>query len=257
MVQIRSVGKARGWRWIVEGYALFQKSRLMWVMITLGLLCVFKLILLIPFIGVAALLCMPIILVGLMEGCRALDIGNDLKPTYLLSGFVRNTVALVTLGGIYLVGNLLIILIITAIGGDAIMQVLKFTATQKATPDNVELIRDAVSKATLAVLAGWLLSIPLMMASWFSPLLVYLHDMKPLPAMWMSLKACLRNTMPFLIYGLVCFFALMLVTPVSMATGILDLGMWLLAPVVIPSIYASYKDIFVAAEAPPAVNTPA
>jgi len=80
--------------------------------------------------------------------------------------------------------------------------------------------------------------------------------MKPLPAMLFSLKACLQNLLPFLLYGLVGFLALMVVTPVSLATRILDLGMWLLAPVVIPSIYASYKDIFVAVEAPPAADTP-
>ena len=183
-----------------------------------------------------------------MEGCRALDVGQTLKPGYLLSGFVRNTGALATLGAIYLAGNLLIVLVISLLGGESLMQVLKFTAEHKATAENIETIRDALSKATLAVLAGWLISIPLMMACWFSPLLIYLHDMKPLQAMAVSLKACLQNMMPFLIYGGVFFLALLLVTPVSMATRIFDLGMWLLAPVAIPSIYASYKDIFAAAE---------
>ncbi len=259
MVQIRSVAASRGWRWIAEGFALFKKSPLMWAMITLGLFSAFKLILLIPFIGIVALLAMPIILVGLMEGCRALHMGQALKPAYLLSGFLRNTPALALLGAIYLVGNLLIILIITTLGGDALMQVLKFSAEQKITPENINLIRDAVSTATVAVLAGWALSLPLMMACWFSPLLVYLHDMRPLPAMWLSLNAGLRNLTPFLVYGVMLFFALMIVTPISLATHILDLGMWLLAPVIIPSIYASYTDIFPATDAavpPPAPAAP-
>jgi len=42
-----------------------------------------------------------------------------------------------------------------------------------------------------------------------------------------------------------------------MATRILDLGMWLLAPLVIPSIYTGYKDIFPATGEPPAEVTPA
>lgn len=251
MLQIRSVATARGWRWIADGCALFRKSPLMWVFITLGLLCAFKLILLIPFIGVVAILAMPIILVGLMEGCRALDLGGELKPAYLLSGFVRNTAALAALGGLYLSGNLLIVLLITTLGGDALMQVLKFYTEQKVTPENIHQIRDAVSKATLAVLVGWLLSLPLTMACWFSPLLVYLHNMKPLQAMHASLSACWRNMMPFLVYGGILFVALVLVTPLSMATRILDLGMWLLAPLVIPSIYTSYKDIFPATATPP------
>ena len=34
------------------------------------------------------------------------------------------------------------------------------------------------------------------------------------------------------------------VAEVAMAARVLDLGVWLLAPVVIPTIYAAYKDIF-------------
>lgn len=257
MVQVRSVAAGRGWRWVTEGVALFQKSPLMWLMITLGLFIAYKLILFIPIIGVAAILMMPIILVGLMEGCRALDLGRPLKAGYLLSGFTHNTGALATLGAIYLAGNLLIILVITQMGGEALAEVLQFMAKQKVTPENIHLIREAMSKATLAVLTGWLLSIPLVMACWFSPLLVYLHDMKIAQAMLVSLKACLQNMMPFLIYGGLLFLGLMLVTPISMATRILDLGMWLLAPLVIPSIYTSYKDIFPATDAPPAQVTAA
>lgn len=251
MVQSRSVAASRGLRWIGEGFALFKKSAAMWLMITLGLFVAFKIILVIPFIGIFAILCLPIILVGLMEGCRAVDLGQPLKPAYLLSGFMRNTAALALLGALYLVGNLLILLIITTLGGDSLMQVLKFSAERKVTPENIHLIREAVSKATMSVMVGWALSLPLTMACWFSPLLVYLHDIRPLPAMGMSLKAGLQNLMPFLLFGAAGFLALIIVTPVAMATRILDLGMWLLAPVVIPSIYASYRDIFVAVDAPP------
>jgi hypothetical protein len=255
MVQSRPVAANRGLRWIGEGFTLFKKSAAMWLMITLSLFTAFKIILLIPFIGVIAILAMPIVLVGLMEGCRAVDTGQPLKPAYLLSGFVRNTAALAVLGALYLIGNLLILLLITSIGGESLMQVLKFTSEQKVTPENIHVIREAVSNATMAVLAGWALSVPLVMACWFSPLLIYLHDMKPLPAMLISLKACLQNLMPFLFYGAAGFLALMIVTPVSLATRILDLGMWLLAPVAIPSLYASYKDIFVAVQSPPPAPT--
>lgn len=247
MIQVRSVAAARGWRWLAEGFVLFQKSPGMWLIITLGLFIAFKLVLLIPFIGVAAILLMPIILVGLMEGCRALDLGEALKPAYLLSGFTRNTAALAALGAVYLTGNLLIIMVISMLGGEALVEVLKFTAAQKVTPENIHEIREAVSKATFAVLVGWLLSIPLVMACWFSPLLVYLHDMKIAQALLVSLKACLQNMMPFLFYGGLILMALMAITPLSLATRILDLGMWLLAPLVIPSIYTGYKDIFPAA----------
>jgi len=94
------------------------------------------------------------------------------------------------------------------------------------------------------------------MALWFAPLLAYFNNLSPGRAMLYSLAACWRNLPAFLVYGVAVFAALMMVTPLAMAARVLDLGVWLLAPVVIPTIYAGYKDIFdinaVAGDAPPA-----
>ncbi|MEQ1773317.1 MAG: BPSS1780 family membrane protein [Burkholderiales bacterium] len=255
-MEIRTVTAGRGWQWIKLGVALFQKSPLQWVMFVGVLFLAIKVLLLIPLIGLLVMLVLPVLLVGMMEGCRALEYGKPLAFGYLLSGFVRNTGALLTLGGISLAGNLLVVLVISGIGGDAINAVLKFMAQQKVTPENVHEIRDAASKATLSVFIGWALSIPLMMALWFAPLLTYFNNLTPGRAMLYSLAACWRNLSAFLVYGVVVFTALMLVTPIAMAARILDLSVWLLAPVVIPTIYTAYKDIFdidsVASGAPPA-----
>lgn len=255
-MKIRTVTASRGWQWIKQGVALFQTSPLQWVLFVGLLFVAIKVLLLIPLFGLVVMLALPVLLVGMMEGCRALEYGKPLSYGYLLSGFVRNTGALLTLGGISLAGNLLVLLIISVIGGDAITAVFKFTAQQKITPENVHDIREAVSKATLSILTGWALSIPLMMALWFAPLLAYFNNLKPGRAMLYSLAACWRNLSAFLVYGVVIFAALMLVTPLAMAARTLDLGVWLLAPVVIPSIYAAYKDIFdidaVAGGTPPA-----
>jgi len=243
-MEIRIVKAGRGWQWIKEGVALFQKSPLHWVLFVSVLFVAIKVLLLIPLLGLVVMLAIPVLLVGMMEGCRALEYGKPLAFGYLLSGFVRNTAALVTLGGISLAGNLLLLLIISGIGGDAIMAVMKFAAQNKVTPENVHEIREAASKATFSVLLGWALSIPLLMALWFAPLLAYFNNMKPLRSMLYSLAACWRNMPAFLLYGAVLFAALMLVTPISMAARMLDLGLWLLAPILIPTVYAGYKDIF-------------
>ena len=46
-------------------------------------------------------------------------------------------------------------------------------------------------------------------------------------------------------------------TPFSMALGQYDLALWLLAPVLLPSLYASYKDVYLAGAAPDVSSTPA
>jgi hypothetical protein len=192
-MQIRTVKAARGWQWIKEGVALFQKSPLHWVLFVSVLFVAIKVLLLIPLFGLVVMLAIPVLLVGMMEGCRAIEYGKPLAFGYLLSGFVRNTAALLTLGGISLAGNLLVVLVISGLGGEAIAAVMKFTAQNKVTPENVHEIRAAASKATVSVLLGWALSIPLMMALWFAPLLAYFNNMKPLRAMLHSLAACWRN----------------------------------------------------------------
>ena len=243
-MEIRTVTASRGWHWIKQGVALFQKSPLQWLLFVSLLFVAIKVLLLIPLFGLVVMLALPVLLVGMMEGCRALDLGKPLAFGYLLSGFVRNTASLLTIGGISLAGNLLVLLVIQTIGGEAIDAMFKFTAQQKVTPENVHEIREVASKATLSLLIGWALSIPLMLALWFAPALVYFNNLKPARAMLYSLAACWRNLSAFLVYGVVIFAALMLVTPIAMAMRTLDLGVWLLAPVVIPSIYAAYKDIF-------------
>lgn len=243
-MNIRKVRAGRGWQWVVEGVALFKKSPVNWFLMVGVILVAAKIVMMIKFVGLLVLLVAPVVLIGFMEGCRALEYGKDLKFGYLLSGFVRNTAGLITLGGVSLAGNFLSLVVITTVGGEAIAEVMKFMAQQKVTPENAHLIRDAASQAMMAGLAGWIISIPLMMALWFAPLLVYFNNLKPLNALLHSFWACWKNFGAFLLYGMVLAAALMLATPVAMATRVLDLALWLIMPVVIPTIYASYKDIF-------------
>jgi len=255
-VEVRIVETGRGWRWIVGGIALFRKSPLMWAIVVLILYVALKVLMRISVLGLVAILLLPIFLVGLMEGCRALERGEALQVNHLLSGFRTNAAPLITLGGVSLVGNLLIAMIIAAIGGDAMMTIMKFAGQTSITPEAVHTVQQAMSKATLAAMVGAALSLPLMMALWFAPLLVYFHGMKPLRAIVYSFWACWKNALPFLLYGLVVLAALILVMPVSLATRQIDLGLWLLAPVLIPTIYASYSDLFHAGDAPAAEDNP-
>jgi uncharacterized membrane protein len=79
---------------------------------------------------------------------------------------------------------------------------------------------------------------------------VFFDDVKPLPALVLSLWACLKNVLPLLIYCLAVLVPMVIVTPLSIAVHQPDLGLWLLAPILVPSIYAGYKDLFGATPAP-------
>ena len=91
----------------------------------------------------------------------------------------------------------------------------------------------------LVVLVMTLFMIPLLMLFWFAPTLIVLHDdVGIIEAMKLSFLGCIRNILPFLIYGIVGFI-LMILASIPFGLGWLVLG-----PVLFGTIYASYKDIF-------------
>jgi hypothetical protein len=246
--------------WIVGGVLLFLRSPGKWIVLLLVLFVATKMLAAFPVLALAALfsilavLLMPVFMAGLMDGCMALAEGRRLEFGHLLQGFRRNAANLVTIGGISLAGNLVILMIVLSIGGEAMTAMAKAVGSSQAvTPQVTEELQAAMSKVAKAALAGTALSLPLLLALWFAPLLVYFDDVRPFQALRLSLIACLRNALPMLVYSLVLLAALVIVVPVGVRLREFDLGLWLMAPVVIPSIYVSYRDIFSAgaAAAPP------
>jgi uncharacterized membrane protein len=93
----------------------------------------------------------------------------------------------------------------------------------------------------LSLLLALALAVPVYMAIWFAPALIMFHDVKPLDAMKLSFFACLKNIVPFLLYGII-LMVLCVVASIPFGLGFLVLG-----PVIVGSIYAGYRDIFTAA----------
>jgi uncharacterized membrane protein len=90
----------------------------------------------------------------------------------------------------------------------------------------------------LAALIMLALLLPVSMAMWFAPALVVLHGQGPALAMKNSFLACLKNIMPFLLYGVIL---LLLAMAASIPFG---LGWLVLGPVTVASLYTGYRDIF-------------
>ena len=69
-------------------------------------------------------------------------------------------------------------------------------------------------------------------------ILIVLHEMPPVAALKASFYGCLRNWLPFLVYGVVLFvFCLVAAIPAG-------LGFLVLVPVIAASVYTAYRDIF-------------
>jgi uncharacterized membrane protein len=247
----RTVPAAHGWAWIVEGFALFRRSPAAWVLLLLGLVVLMKLLVLVPVLGIVFVLLMPVFIAGLMEGCRALEQGQPLQAGHLLVGFRHNAAQLVTIGGVSLVGNLAIMMIVVSLGGEAMAAMSKIMSQKQALdPQLAKEVQAAASNVGQALIVGTIVSVPLLMALWYAPLLVYFRNQSALSAMKSSLLACAKNAGSMLLYGLVILVGMFLAMPFGMALGQYDLALWLLAPIVLPSLYVSYKDVFLAGPAP-------
>ena len=240
--QVVAVG--RGWQWIIEGFALFRKRAPVWIALTVLLALLWAASLMLPVLGSLLFnLLSPALFAGLMIGCRALEQGQDLKIMHLFAGFREQAAALVTLGGVYLVGTILVFGLVL-LNAD----VAKLTALLSKSGTDVETLRAATRGLAFALLVGAMAYLPLLMLLWFAPLLVVFGGLAPLPAMKLSFAACFKNTLPFLVYS-AAVLALWLAISLPAAFGAVGavLAVTLLVasiPVLFCSIYASYKDIF-------------
>ena len=243
-VQARVVAAKRGWQWLVEGFGLFGKSPAMWIALTVALALLWVASLIIPVLGPLLFnLMSPVLFAGLMIGCRALENGEPLEVAHLFAGFKQQAAPLVTVGGVYLVGTVIVVGIVLVIaGGSTLPAVLPKPGT------DIETLRVAARSMALAFAVGAAVYLPLLMLIWFAPLLVVFNGLAPLAAMRLSFAACMRNMLPFLVYSaaiLLLWLVLSLPAVLGAIGGLLVIALLVSSiPVLICSIYASYKDIF-------------
>ena len=255
-MEVQLVAAGKGWQWIVDGFSLFRRSPAMWLALTLLLGVIWLVSMIVPLLGPLLFnLFSPALFVGLMLGCRALERGEELQVGHLFAGFRDRLAPLVTVGGVYLVGTILVVgVVLVAAGGSMLPAVLSKSGA------DVETLRAALRSMALALAIGAAVYLPLIMLIWFAPLLVVFDGMAPLAAMKLSFAACLKNTLPFTVYGLAIlglWFVLSLPAVMGPAGAVVVVALLVASiPVLVCSIYASYKDVFVARGAPAAGGNP-
>jgi len=229
----RTVPAGDGWQWIVDGFNLFKLNPGVWILNLIILLAISFALAFIPIIGpLATNLLYPVFVGGLMLGCHALRHNEPLEVAHLFAGFREKTGPLIMVAVLYLVGAVLIAIVV-GVGFGVSMLGVMFGGGAKSIN---------VAAILLMLLVMMALFIPLLMAVWFAPALVVFHDLQPLDAMKQSFSGCLKNIVPFLVYGVIGFVLGIL------ATIPFFLGWLVWGPTIVGSVYAGYRDIFVRAE---------
>ena len=244
----KSVSAGAGATWIGAGWKLFAKAPLMWIVALLILMVIAVVVSFVPIIGSLAFqIATPVFYGGLIVACRSLERGGDFELEHIFAGFKTQLANLAVIGGVFLAGMLLIFGVFALFVGFGIVGAM--------ISGNTEDIMPALASSGFAILLGSLvmlaLMIPLLMAYWFAPALVIMHGVGAVPAMKASFGACLRNFIPFLVYGII-MMVLVILAMIPLGLGLL---VWI--PVSFTSTYAAYRDIFTEDTSPTSAVTTA
>ncbi|QID16636.1 hypothetical protein G3580_02720 [Nitrogeniibacter mangrovi] len=231
---------SHGIAWVAQGFALWKRNPALVTYLTFGYLLMLVVINTIPFIGqVIAALVMPAVSLGVLNGLLAVHEKRKVGPDVLFSGFKSDIHALVTVGGLYLIGSLLALAASAIADGGILLQIL----TGFRAPDEDTMNAPGLFTAALITVA---LTTPLMMAYWFAPMLVGWQKVSAPKAMFFSLVACWRNWPAFFLYSMGIFFVVigapsLLVAVIATASPTLASLLAIPLPLVaIPIVFATF-----------------
>lgn len=231
----RGLAAGAGVNWIGEGWGLFTRAPLVWVIAIVILFVIAVIVSLVPIVGsIAFQLITPVFAGGLVVACRSLESGGEFELEHLFAGFKSNLANLLIVGLLYMLGWIVILLAFGAFVGLSVLGAVMAGHAEEA----LAAIMASTATIILGLLVAMSLGLLLAAAYWFAPALVMLHGMAPVAAMKESFFACFRNFLPFLIYGIV----MLVLAVVAMLPFGLGLLVWM--PLAVTSTYRAYRQIF-------------
>ena len=240
-----------GYTWIKQGIWLFKQNPLGFLMLVFMYVFVAQLAVIVPVIGVfAVLLLTPTLSVGFMTACRQAIQKERIRPSvYLIalqSGqIIRNRI--LQLGLVYAALILLMSFVLSLLVDFETLLPL-MTTDKPITPE-------ALRQVYLVLVFGAVLYIPIAMLMWFSPILIAWADMSVPQALFSSWLACWTNKAAFFFY-LAIWSAILIAIPltIGMIFDALDFGQaasFIVAPISMAgltimhcSFYATWKACF-------------
>jgi uncharacterized membrane protein len=223
----RGVPMGNGWTWLASAWSLFRAAAGTWIGMMLAAIVIAIAVAFVPIIGPLAVnIITPVFIAGPMIAAHGLEQGREPRFSQLFAGFRVRFGPLVLLGVVSL-----------AIMAAIVFAVVIMTGVQISTMPDPDAIFVS-ERLLLAILLMAALLLPLLMATWFAPTLIVLQEMGVGAAMKASFAGCLKNILPFFLYGVITLVASVI------ASVPLGLGWLLLLPLLFLSVYTTYRDIY-------------
>lgn len=231
--QPRSVAASQGASWVGSGWELMKGAMGTWILMFIVSSAIIIVLSFIPLLGLLSGFLMPIFIGGWMIGCHRMHEDGEVRFEDLFAGFTEHFAPLAIASLLYTVANIVVMM-----AGGIVVAILGGSLTYMFDGD------PGGGALSVGLLLGMLvmlaLMLPLMMMIWFAPALITQHRISPVDALRMSFVGCLRNILPFLLYGLVGLLLFIV--------GLIPLGLGLLIvyPLLTCATYSAYRDIFLA-----------
>jgi uncharacterized membrane protein len=224
-----------GWQWIREAFGFVGAKPGFWIGTMLLLIVVFIGLALVPILGqLVNLFIGPFVIAGYANAARQQANGASPAIDHLLIGFRERPGTLVAVVLIYLAAVLVVMAIMVAL----LFAILGTGMLAGGGEIDPALLAESWPLLAIFWLLALALMIPLVMAYWFAPVLVVFDGLDAIPAMRASFFGCLRNILPFLVYGLALI-------PIAIIAAIpLFLGFLVLIPMVLATYYTAWRGVF-------------
>ena len=243
-MKLNSVAPKEGYTWIRQGIWLFKQNPLGFLMLVFMYVFVAQLAVLVPVIGVfAVLLLTPTLSVGFMTACRQAIQKERIRPSvYIIalqsSPLIRKRI--LQLGLVY-VALILVLSFILSMLVDFELLIPLMTNDKPITPE-------VVRQIYLILFFGGLLYIPVAMLMWFSPVLVAWADMPVAQALFSSAIVCWANRGAFFLYVAI-WGAILIAIPLTIGSifDALDLGQaasFIIAPISMAGLTVMHCSFF-------------
>jgi uncharacterized membrane protein len=233
--QPRTVDGGQGVTWWTDAWAMFKKNAAIWIVLGLVLLIILVVLACIPIVGqLASTLLLPVFAGSWMLAAQKCEAGGTLEVGDLFSAFKGDKLTpLIVVGALFLAMMVVIFLVMGVLGFGGFMGMMAGGAMGSAKG-----MMTGMGVGLFAMLIGLALFMLVSMALWFAPTLVVLRGVAPVDAMRLSFAASTKNVVPFLLWSIIYLVAAMI------ATIPLMLGWIVLVPVLMLTLYVSYKDVF-------------
>lgn len=230
-MKVAEIPARRGFAWLGEAFALFRARPLAWIGLSAGWLLITFGLILVPIVGgVLANFLQPVFFASFAIAALRQSQGEAVIMGDLFLGFRRNVRALVNLGAILLIAEILIFALMAALG-------LPMAGSGEEAFTVADWVKALKGKEWI-LLIGLVLTVLVKGALWFAPPLIALHDMPMTHAMRWSLYAALANVGAMVAYGL-ALTGLFFVALVPWGLGLL-----VVIPMMVISTYIGYREVF-------------